>query len=732
MPSILPGFEYDIFISYRQKDNKFDGWVSRFMADLQNELDATFKEDVSIYFDENPHDGLLEMHDVDKSLQTKLKTLIFIPILSQTYCDQDSFAWQHEFVAFNKMASEDEYGRDIKLYSGNVSSRIIPVMIRELDTADIKLVEDELGSRLRSIEFIFSAAGVNRPLTPSDSPEKNLNKTFYRDQINKVAYAVKEVIYGMHPDKEKRMSKTYKTYTHPQQDQAQAPVWKPEKKVTPKRTKIITYTTVAAALLALCLLFVYPGWFRGKYILSPRGGKTNIASIAVLPVSNLTGSDDLEWIPMSIHDDILTPLSCTRELVVRPKQSTMQFKDSDEPISAIAEQLQVNYVLETTVKGSEVTLRLEVRLVAVEPEEHYIWTKSYNTSWQELAGLYPEIVNNIFREMKIGLSEVKQNQVQRAEQSNPEIRKLCKRGEYYMNKLTKEDFQKGLEYVQEAMDMDPADPLPYITLARAYSTASHIADVDPESGKLAMAYAKKVLELDPTNLDAADAYTALGAHALYFDWDFKQAKSYLLQALELNPNNADAHYHYGWYITLEGDIESAMSEFNRSIEIDPLSLYYIHNLAWYYIWVGEFDKAVAPAQQTLDMDPDYAYGKAVLGLAYAELGRYEEGIRLQREALEVTTTFEHYLGISYLRAGQRDSALVVVERMEGYRSAWFNFGRAELWAELGDEEKAMQYIEKAYELRQDFVVWFYEDYYMRSLLDNPRFIEIHNSFEYPE
>ena len=80
MPSILPDFEYDIFVSYRQKDNKFDGWVSRFIADLQNELDATFKEDINIYFDENPHNGLLDIHDVDKSLKTKLKSAIFIPI----------------------------------------------------------------------------------------------------------------------------------------------------------------------------------------------------------------------------------------------------------------------------------------------------------------------------------------------------------------------------------------------------------------------------------------------------------------------------------------------------------------------------------------------------------------------------------------------------------------------------------------------------------------------------
>ena len=84
MSSLIHGFEYDIFISYRQKDNKGDKWVTEFVNALKAELEATFKEDISIYFDENPHDGLLETHNVDKSLEGKLKCLIFIPIISQT------------------------------------------------------------------------------------------------------------------------------------------------------------------------------------------------------------------------------------------------------------------------------------------------------------------------------------------------------------------------------------------------------------------------------------------------------------------------------------------------------------------------------------------------------------------------------------------------------------------------------------------------------------------------
>ncbi len=197
MASIITGYSYDIFISYRQKDNKGDRWVSEFVDSLKMELESTFKEEISVYFDTNPHDGLLETHDVDESLKEKLKCLIFIPIISRTYCDPKSFAWEHEFIAFVEQASKDQFGLKVRLPNGNVASRVLPIRIHDLDIVDIKECESVLGSVLRGVEFMYMSAGVNRPLTPSDNPDKNLQKTFYRDQINKVANAIKEIVRGL-------------------------------------------------------------------------------------------------------------------------------------------------------------------------------------------------------------------------------------------------------------------------------------------------------------------------------------------------------------------------------------------------------------------------------------------------------------------------------------------------------------------------------------------------------
>ena len=197
MSSVLPGFEYDIFISYRQKDNKGDGWVTEFVEALKTELEATFKEDISVYFDINPHDGLLETHDVAASLKEKLKALIFVPIVSRTYCDPNSYAWEHEFIAFIEQASQDRFGLKVKLPGGNVASRVLPVRIHDLEPEDIKLAESYLGF-IRPVDFIYHSQGVNRPLRLKDDDlAKPGQQLVYRDQINKVANAVREIINGL-------------------------------------------------------------------------------------------------------------------------------------------------------------------------------------------------------------------------------------------------------------------------------------------------------------------------------------------------------------------------------------------------------------------------------------------------------------------------------------------------------------------------------------------------------
>ena len=356
MASLFAGYEYDIFISYRQKDNEYDGWVTEFVDNLKRELRATFKEDISIYFDINPQDGLLETHIVDESLAKKLKCLIFIPIISQTYCDLKSFAWQHEFVAFNKQAKEDQFGRDIRLDSGNVASRILPIKINDLDPEDKTLIENELGGVLRCIEFIYKAAGVNRPLRANeDHPQDNLNKTYYRDQINKVANAVKEIITAIKK--------------HNQKDRE---VLKEAVNTISEKPKNLKTKIIIASVIILTLFLL--GYFLIPTLSKPKEQLEK--SIAVLPFRNDSPNDSTTYFLNGVMEEILNNLQKISDFSrVLSRNSVEQFRNNTtKSTPEIAKKLGVNYIVEGSGQKYGNKFVLRVQLIAAGNEKH-LWGK---------------------------------------------------------------------------------------------------------------------------------------------------------------------------------------------------------------------------------------------------------------------------------------------------------------------------------------------------------------------
>ena len=196
--SILPGYDHDIYISYRSNDNKYDGWVTEFAAKLERELSATLKDRLSIWFEKNPEENAQAALDKEPSGKQKIKSLIFIPIVSQTYCDTSSPVWKGEFSGFQEESKNDSIGNTVKIASGNSVSRVMPVKIHDIDSEDVKLLESELVGGLRSVDFIYREDGVNRPLHSADD-EKNTSpsKPLYRNQINKLANAIKEIVQGI-------------------------------------------------------------------------------------------------------------------------------------------------------------------------------------------------------------------------------------------------------------------------------------------------------------------------------------------------------------------------------------------------------------------------------------------------------------------------------------------------------------------------------------------------------
>jgi len=195
MASIIPEYHFDVFISYRHNEAILE-WVKEFSSKLQQELDTTLKEKLSIYYYNIEAEGNLAYQEMEQAIQEKLKSVIFIPIISTGYCDTNKDAWQKEFMAFKQMSYGDDIGLNLQAENGNQLSRILPVRINQVDHSDIKQIENEIGGFIRSIDFIYEGMeGANRPLRSRDDEVlARKSSTLYRNQINKTANEISKTI----------------------------------------------------------------------------------------------------------------------------------------------------------------------------------------------------------------------------------------------------------------------------------------------------------------------------------------------------------------------------------------------------------------------------------------------------------------------------------------------------------------------------------------------------------
>jgi len=544
MASLIPGFEYDIFVSYRHKDNKYDGWVTEFVANLKKELEATFKEEVSVYFDENPHDGLLETHNVDKSLQQKLKCLVFIPIVSQTYCDPKSFAWQHEFCAFNRLAKEDHLGRDIKLSNGNYASRILSIKIHSLDPRDKALIENELGEILRSIDFIFKSSGVNRPLRANeDHPKNNINNTFYRDQLNKVANAIKEIISSVRGEEVEETGETFTT----------APVVKKKE----GNHKLVIISLISIFTLALAW------WIYTSY--NKPGPEILDKSVAVLPFVNMSSDPEQEYFSTGLTEDIITQLAKISAFKVISRTSVMQYKQFPKPVKDVGREMGVAFVLEGSVQRSGDQVRITAQLIHAATDEH-LWAESYDRPIKDIFSIQREVATAIASVLKATLTAHETTQLSKTKTSDLRAYDSYLRGKYAMEIRSKLDMYRAKSFFEQAIELDPSFAPAYSGLADVHLLLSIRGYANPRIFlALTKTYLDKALELDPAS---AEVHASLGFWH-YQNFDFKAAEIQFRKSLEMNPNQDNV---YNWLAELLEQTDrnaEALELYKQGIEVNP-------------------------------------------------------------------------------------------------------------------------------------------------------------------
>jgi TolB-like protein len=656
MSSLIQGYEYDIFISYRQKDNEYDGWVTEFVENLKRELHATFKEDKSVYFDINPQDGLLETHIVDESLAKKLKCLIFIPIVSQTYCDLKSFAWQQEFVAFNKLAKEDQFGRDIRLVSGNAASRILPIKINDLDTEDKTLLENEIGGMLRCIEFIYKAAGVNRPLRANeDHPQDNLNKTYYRDQINKVANAVKEIITAIKK--------------HNQQD---GEVLKEIVTATPKPQQNLKTKIIIASIIILALIVL--GYFLIPTLSKPKEQLEK--SIAVLPFKSLSDDPAQQYLADGTMDAILLHLQKFSDLRVLSRTSVEQYRGTKKTTHAIGQELGVAYLLEGSFQKSGNNIRLIVQLIKASKKEDHAWANEYDRNWTDIFSVQSEVAQTIAGELHTIITPSEKELIKKVPTANLAAYDLYLKANGYQKDYQKtrnlSSYQNAVIFYKAALEIDSAFAKAYAGLASAYWSRYYNETYFKQNFMdSCLVLVNKALSID-YQLD--EAYYLKGQYYQMANGHIEVALDNYDKALRINPNYSDAYLAKGFILTyIKHDYVKGIENDNKALNLirgdERPYLLRVANRG--YLDVGFIEKAKHYDQEAFALDSNKAQN--FYNLAWLEFNNenFEPALKLEKKGEELDSTYiNEDLTVYNVCPSHNEEAYVIAKKeIENYKKS---------------------------------------------------------------
>jgi tetratricopeptide (TPR) repeat protein len=599
MASLLPGYKYDIFISYRQKDNKGDRWVTGFVDALKTEIEAAFKEDISIYFDENPHDGLLETHDVDRSLEDKLKCLLFIPVISRTYCDQKSFAWNHEFIAFIEQASGDRFGLKVQLPVGNVGSRVLPVRIHDLDPADIKLCESVLGGALRGIDFVYKESGVNRPLTPQDDEKKNLNGTKYRNQLNKTANAIREIITGLRSESEATTGEKISQLKPPEEF---SPDDKQKKSV--ERTAFSKKSSRKLVMVLLLLLFIAGAIGIYKFVNPVPSAKT----VAVIPFTNPGNDYALGSFSIGAMDAIISKLQEVKNLTVRSRFSSLQYLDTKKPLAKIRNELNINYLVDISIEGTKDNLKMWVGLTKTRRNKQ-LWAKQYNVDEKQLMQLFTEIVQTITGKLNVVFSPEEGRNIQQDLTGNPEAyvnylrgnaRLFTAMGNKYIDSAS---FVSAIKMYDKAIEYDPAFAVAYARRALARSWGYYTGQLD--SLHIQKCWSD-IITAEKIDKGLTDVQIAYGFYYYYCKSDFINALISFHTASILDPQNYQPLFYMALVYRRMGEWEKSQSLIHRVITFNPQEALYLTNIGLSYTYLHNFDSALIFHQKAIDINPEWS------------------------------------------------------------------------------------------------------------------------------
>jgi len=490
--------------------------------------------------------------------------------------------------------------------------------------------------------------------------------------------------------------------------------------------------TIFLIVIVLAASFGFRYLPRPSVAVAPQGRMT---SLVVLPFENLSADKDQAYFADGMTDELIAHLAKIRSLRVISRTSSMEYKGTHKALSQIARDLNVDSVVEGTVLRSGDRVRITAELVQVATDRH-LWAETYESQLGDILTLQSHVASAIVNEIRVKLTPEDQVRLATTRPVSTQSYENYLKGRYYWNKRSQEGLTKAIDYFQLAIEKDPNYALAYAGLADCYSIiGSAIVGTVPASGVApqARAAALKSLELDDT---LAEAHTSLATVRFNYDWDWNAAASGFRRAVELNPSYATAYQRNSLYLMSMGRTSESIAEMNRAHDLDPLSISMNFSLGWRLYMAREYDQAIEQLRNTIDMDPAFVLPHLVLGQAYEQKKAYDQAIAELRRATELSLGSPPVLAAlarTLAVSGRITEARNLLEQLQLSKRQYVSpFYVAIVYAGLGENERALDWLEKAYADHSNAIVFLKVDPQLDTLRSYPRFHELQRKLRLPE
>jgi TolB-like protein/tRNA A-37 threonylcarbamoyl transferase component Bud32/thioredoxin-like negative regulator of GroEL len=459
-----------------------------------------------------------------------------------------------------------------------------------------------------------------------------------------------------------------------------------------------------AGFVAVCLIAI-AGWYFGisKRQISnapqPQAAAVPEKSIAVLPFLDLSQAKDQEYFCDGMSEEILDALAKVEGLRVVARTSSFSFKGNNNDVGEVGKKLNVENVLEGSLRREGNRIRITAQLVNARNGFH-LWSETYEREMQGVFALQDEITRAIVDALKIKLAI----SLPTHEQRNTEGYDLYLQGLYFSNKGSEEDLRKALGFFERALDKDPKFGRAWTGIAKVWFFLADVYVKPLEAYPASKEAALKALALDEKD---AEAHCYLGEAKRVLDWDLPGEDAELQRALQLDPNSAAAHFFLALLPLFGGELKEGLRLVLEAEKLDPLSPITSYVATAAYLANDRIDDAITEGKRTLQLDPNYFYLDSNLAAAYREKGNFPEAIALYTKAQEATHFTSSGLAITYARMGRQAEARKILDQLMKEREKRYVSAHsiAAVYVAFGEKEEAFRWLDRASSEHSGILQW---------------------------